>query len=192
MADMNSVTDVEDRRVAIIRAVWQVIGEQGMGAVSMRTVAGAAGVSVGRIQYWFRTKDELLRASLEAMLMGAAERHDDFTADVDDLEALWNLISHPIPQAGASPTGVSVFHQYVAAGINHPALAAMLAEAQDGAESEAARLLRRIAPGLDDHRTAARILIATAHGLAMRVLIGSLEVADAENALRHELDRTTG
>ena len=43
----------EQRRTAIIHAVWQVIAERGMGAVTMRTVAAAAGVSVGRIQYWF-------------------------------------------------------------------------------------------------------------------------------------------
>ena len=189
---MNESTDVEDRRVAIIHAVWHVIGEQGMGAVSMRTVAGAAGVSVGRIQYWFRTKDELLRASLEAMLSGAAERHDTATTDVDDRDKLWHLISHPIPQADSSPAGVSVFHQYVAAGINHPALAAILADAQDGAENEAVRLLHRICPGGRDQRTAARTLIATAHGLAMRVLICNPDVADAERVLRAEVDRVTG
>ena len=157
----------------------------------MRNVATAAGVSVGRIQYWFSSKDELLRASLEAMLTGAAQLHAAATEGVDDREILWQLIGQPIPRAETSGAGVSVFHQYVAAGINHPDLAHMLAEAKDGAESEATRLLGRIAPDLSDPRTMARSLIATADGLAMRVLIGSLSAAEAERALRITVNRGT-
>lgn len=180
----------EQRRTAIIHAVWQVIAEGGMGAVTMRTVAAAAGVSVGRIQYWFHSKDELLRASLAAMLSTAARLHARTTTDADDRETLWQLISHPIPRAGDARAGVAIFHQYVAAGINHPELAGMLAEAKDGEERQAARLLRRIVPDLEDPRTAARSLVAAADGLTMRVLIGSLSVRAAEKALRATLDRT--
>jgi len=181
----------DERRTAIIQAVWQVIAQSGMGAVSMRNVAAAAGISVGQIQYWFPSKDVLLRASLEAMVSGAAQLHAAATEDADDRAALWQLIGHPIARAEVSSAGVSVFHQYVAAGINHPALARILAEAKDSAECETARLLGRITPHLGDPRTAARLLIATADGLAMRVLIGSLSAAEAERTLRIEVDRVT-
>jgi len=183
-----SSTDPEEHRAVIIRAVWQVIAENGMGAVSMRHVATAAGISVGKIQYWFATKDELLTASLDAMLSGAAQLHAAAAEGVDDREALWHLIAHPILRAETSGPGMSVFYQYVA-GINRPALACMLADAKDGAETEATRLLGRIAPGLGDPRTAARSLIATADGLALRVLIGGLSTTEAEEALRIELNR---
>lgn len=185
---MNSL-EPDERRTAIIHSVWQVIAETGMGAVSMRNVAAAAGVSVGRIQYWFRSKDELLRASLEAMMSNAAQLHTAATDGVDDRETLWQLIGHTIPRAETARAGVSVFHQYVAAGFNHPVLARMLAEAKDGEEREAARLLGRIAPDLSDPRTAARSLMATADGLSMRVLIGGLSAAEAERTLRIEVDR---
>lgn len=175
------------RTEPIIRAVWSVIDQRGIGAVSMRTVAAAAGVSVGRIQYWFASKEELLHASLAAMLSGAVGNYQD--AAGDDRQALWQLVSHAIPQAQASGVGVAVFHQYVAASINDPVLAEMLAGAKDGAETEVVRLLRRIAPELPGHRTAARRLIATADGLAMRVLVGGLTVRQAERALRVEMDR---
>ncbi|ONM48603.1 TetR/AcrR family transcriptional regulator [Nocardia donostiensis] len=184
-------TAPDERQTAIIQAVWQVIAEKGMSAVSMRNVAAAAGVSVGRIQYWFPSKDELLRASLEVMLTSAAQLHAAATERADDREKLWQLIGQPIPRAETSSAGVSVFYQYVAAGTNHPILARMLTEAKDGAESEAARLLGRIAPGLSDPRTTARSLIATADGLTMRVLIGSLSAAEAEQALRIEVNRAT-
>ncbi|MEU3274014.1 TetR family transcriptional regulator [Saccharomonospora sp. NPDC006951] len=184
-----SSSEPDERRTAIVRAVWQVIAESGMGAVSMRNVASAAGVSVGRIQYWFSSKDELLRESLRAMLAGAGHIHAAASVSTDDRETLWLLLAQPIPHAQEPAVGVSVFHQYVAAAVNHPALARMLAEAKDRAENEASSLLGRIAPDLRDPRTAARSLIATADGLAMRVLIGSLSATEAERTLRAELDR---
>ncbi|MFD3684203.1 TetR/AcrR family transcriptional regulator [Nocardiopsis sp. NPDC058631] len=185
---MNS-SEPDERRTAIIHAVWQVIAESGMGAVSIRNVATAAGASVGRIQYWFPSKDELLRASLEAMLSSASQLHGAATQGADDREVLWQLIGHPVPRAESDRVGVSVFHQYVAAGFHHPVLARMLARAKDGEESEAARLLGRIAPGLSDPRAAARSLMATADGLSMRVLIGGLSAVEAERSLRAEVDR---
>ena len=179
----------DERRRAIIHAVWQVIARDGMAAVSMRNVAAAADSSVGRVQYWFPSKDELLRAGLEEMLSDAARIHTGATEDVDDREALWQLVGHPIPLAESSRAGVSVFHQYVAAAFNHPALARMLARAKEGEEREAARLLAGLNPGLTDPRAAARSLMATADGLTMRVLIGGLSAAEAEQALRAEMDR---
>ena len=178
-----------DRRTAILRAVWQVIAERGMGAVSVRNVAAAAGVSPGRVQYRFPTKEELLTAGLEEMLRGAAQLHDRNVRGVADREALWDLLGRRVSLAEQSRAGVAVFHHYVAAGINHPGLARLLAEAKDAEEGEAARLLAGIAPGCADPRTAARSLIATADGLVVRVLIGSLPAAEAERTLRSELDR---
>jgi TetR/AcrR family transcriptional repressor of bet genes len=187
---MNS-SEHDERRTAIIHAVWQVIARSGMGAVSIRNVATAADASVGRIQYWFPSKDELLRSSLEEMLSAAARLHSAATEDVDDHEALWQLIAHPVPRAETARVGVSVFHQYVAAGFNHPDLARILAQAKEGVESEASRLIARIAPELGDPRAAARALTATADGLSMRVLIGGLSAAEAERTLRTEVSRVT-
>ncbi|HIZ36584.1 MAG TPA: TetR/AcrR family transcriptional regulator [Candidatus Ruania gallistercoris] len=181
--------DADERHAAIIRAVWQVIAERGMAGVSMRTVASAAGVSVGRIQYRFHTKDELLRSSLTAMLSGAAEGYTEASAGADDRSALWQLIAHPLPRTKAARTGVALFHQYVAGGVTHPALADLLAEAKDGAEREAARLIARIAPHVQHPRTVARSLIAAADGLSMRVLTGGLSARAAERTLRATLDR---
>lgn len=188
-----------DTHARIIMAVWQVIAEQGMTAVSMRTVAAAAGVSVGRIQYWFGSKDELLEASLVAMLSGAEEQHRRIAGSSsrggdrnDDLARLRQLIGHPIPRAGDAPEGVAVFHHYVTAAINHPRLAALLVEAKQGQEREAVRLLRRLAPSLPGARAAARALIATADGLSLRVLIGSLGPRAAQRLLWSEIDRALG
>src|SRR5687768_4234190 len=44
-------------------ALIRVVVEQGLDAVSIRTVAREAGVSIGTVQYHFATKDDLLLAA---------------------------------------------------------------------------------------------------------------------------------
>lgn len=182
----------EDRRAEIIHAVWQVIATQGMGAVTMRTVATAAGVSVGRIQYWFGSKEELLHASLAAMISGAESDYAAATDEADPRRALWELLAQSIPRVASARMGVSVFHQYVAAAINDPELARMLTEAKRGQEREVGRLLLRAVPDLVGPRLAARALVATSDGLTLQVLMGSLSPASAERTLRAALERVLG
>jgi TetR/AcrR family transcriptional regulator, transcriptional repressor of bet genes len=57
--------DQDQRRRAIAEAVFTVIGERGFGAVSLRDVASAAGVSMGSVQHYFATKDEMLAFTLQ-------------------------------------------------------------------------------------------------------------------------------
>lgn len=52
------------RRHAIAGAVSSVITRGGLEAVSIRSVAAEAGVSMGGVQYYFSTKSELLRHGL--------------------------------------------------------------------------------------------------------------------------------
>lgn len=52
----------------ILRAARRVFVRDGGGAFSARGVAKEAGVSLGAVQHFFRTKDELLAATLEHVL----------------------------------------------------------------------------------------------------------------------------
>jgi AcrR family transcriptional regulator len=55
---------MEDARHRILRATLRLIGEHGIGAVTNRRVATAAGVSLGSLTYHFPSQADLLRASL--------------------------------------------------------------------------------------------------------------------------------
>lgn len=192
MRVMGESEQSEDGPEAIIRAVWQVMAEQGLAAVSMRTVATAAAVSVGRIQYRYRTKGELLRVSLEAMLTGAARIHQDAADQAGDRDTLWHLLAHSISRSEQSDVGVSIFHQYVAAAVNHPDLARLLADSKIGQEREVARLLVQVAPDLGDPESAARSLVALSDGLAMRVLMGGVSAEEADRILSAALEAIVG
>jgi AcrR family transcriptional regulator len=58
--------DAQDvRKAALAGAVWRLVARSGLEAVSLRSVAAEAGVSMGQVQYYFATKDDLLLYSLE-------------------------------------------------------------------------------------------------------------------------------
>jgi TetR/AcrR family transcriptional regulator, regulator of biofilm formation and stress response len=60
----------EARREAIVRAALELIGEQGLDAVTHRALADRAGVPLSATTYWFASKDAILQ---EALLLAARE-----------------------------------------------------------------------------------------------------------------------
>lgn len=57
--------DHQARRLQLIDAVWRITRRDGWDAVSLRKVAAQAGVSMGMVQHYFTTKDEMLRFAIE-------------------------------------------------------------------------------------------------------------------------------
>jgi TetR/AcrR family transcriptional repressor of bet genes len=195
---MPKIVDHEQRRTEIVYALWLVIAEHGIEGVSLRHVAAAAGVSMGRIQHYFGTKDALVLAGCTA-LVGSA--YDDYleTADADPRARLRHVVSQQIPRDDAGRIGVSVWYAYVAKSINHSAVRQVLAEARRGAEEECVRLIQAErgsgagrAAGDDVDQAAleqARRLLALADGLTLRVLVRDLEPAEAVAMLESEVGR---
>ena len=66
--------DHDERRRTITEALARIAARQGLAGVTMRQVAAEAGVSVGRVQHYFASKDELLLAALRGLAGRAAER----------------------------------------------------------------------------------------------------------------------
>gem|GEM_PF-2227234 len=67
----------ELRLAQIIHAAQQTFQEDGYAAFSTRGVAGRVGITLGNLQYYFRTKEELLRAALQAYVLQTV---NDYTA----------------------------------------------------------------------------------------------------------------
>lgn len=59
--------DADERRRTIAEAVFRVITTTGSEAISLRDVAAEAGISMGMVQHYFRTKDEMLMFALDHM-----------------------------------------------------------------------------------------------------------------------------
>lgn len=68
------MTATAGTRERILRAVLEVIADEGVGGVTNRRVARRAGVSLGSITYHFASQTDLLRASLLLFITEETER----------------------------------------------------------------------------------------------------------------------
>ncbi len=64
----------EQRRRDILEAVFTIVDTEGTDQVSIRRVADTAGVSLGRVQHYFPTKDALLAEAFAAINDQGADR----------------------------------------------------------------------------------------------------------------------
>ncbi|WP_431045863.1 TetR/AcrR family transcriptional regulator [Streptomyces sp. P1-3] len=71
---MPKVVDHQARRVQIADAVQALITEQGLDRVTMARTAATAGVSVGHVQHYFPTKDEMLLFTHERVVQKTLDR----------------------------------------------------------------------------------------------------------------------
>lgn len=74
--------DHEQRRREIAAALWRVVGARGVEAVSLRAVAAEAGVSMGLVQHYFHTRDEMLSFAMDTVAERVAQR---YAAEVSQL-----------------------------------------------------------------------------------------------------------
>ncbi|MFE6222414.1 TetR/AcrR family transcriptional regulator [Streptomyces sp. NPDC057854] len=74
---MPRTADHEQRRRQIADAVSRLITEQGLDAVTVARTAATAGISVGLVQHYFRTKDEMLLHTFRAVSARIRARVDE-------------------------------------------------------------------------------------------------------------------
>lgn len=176
-----------DSRTAICLATWQVVAEAGISAVSFRTVATAAGVSPGRVQHYFASKQDLLSSALSEMI-DLADQHTAGQRQAPDGQTrLAALLCHPFgPEVSLEHEGA--FVSFLAAAGTNPGLATILATAKDGLEDAVAAELDALE--VADSRAHARELAAMSDGLLLRVLIGSVTPEEAHTTMKEALHRT--
>ncbi|EMD24793.1 TetR/AcrR family transcriptional regulator [Amycolatopsis azurea] len=60
--------DHQERRRGIAEALFRIAAAQGLQAVTLRAVASEAGISMNLVQYYFSTKEEMLRFAWRRMV----------------------------------------------------------------------------------------------------------------------------
>ncbi|KAA2246757.1 TetR/AcrR family transcriptional regulator [Solihabitans fulvus] len=81
---MSRQEDQAMRRRQIAEAMWRVTVARSLEGTSMRHVAAEAGVSVGMMQHYFRTKDEMLLFALDSMTEQVSRRIGERFAELAD------------------------------------------------------------------------------------------------------------
>lgn len=80
---MPRVVDHGQRRGEIAEALWRIAAREGLEAVSLSRVADEAGVSKGRVQHYFASRDELLAFTATLLQLRVDERIGTHMADAD-------------------------------------------------------------------------------------------------------------
>ncbi|MEU4497682.1 TetR family transcriptional regulator C-terminal domain-containing protein [Streptomyces sp. NBC_00210] len=190
---MPKKVDHEARRLEISEALWRIASTRGLDGVSLRDVAAEADISLGRLQHYFRTKDEMLLFALRHINVLADRRiRERVSAVAADLggeppprTVLRECLAGMLPLDEKSRVGALVGAAYFARAVHDDRLRA---EAQEGIPKLAeffAGLLREamergeVVAGRDADDEAMR-LISLVDGLTAYTLLG---VQGAERAL---------
>lgn len=189
---MPKQVDHDERRRQIGDAVCRVMAARGLDAVSLRHVAAEAGVSMGRVQHYFATKDELLLFAFRLISDRVAQR---FVAvhSADPATFLRALLLELLPLSPAARAEAPVLAAFVAQAVVEPRLAEPLREGGREMVVFVAGLITQVRGGGDAERDA-MALLAFADGLMLQVLIGQVSPEAAVELIDHQLDRvlTTG
>jgi AcrR family transcriptional regulator len=191
------LVDHDERRRAIAEAVFEVIGRRGFDAVSLRDVAAQADVSMGRVQHYFTSKQEMLLFALAHMrtrVLTRLQAELGRLADPTRRETIRAALRVMLPVDEPSRQEASVNIAFFSAATVTPAYAALLREgyarllAMSQAQLRAAAEADEIADGINtDHEAAA--LFFTIQGLIGPILIDLFTPEDALALLDHQLDQ---
>ena len=181
----------------ITDALIRVVAEQGLDAVSIRTVAREAGVSIGSVQYHFATKDDLLLGAYEHAINNVVARAAQFP-DPEEHPAAYirALLCQLLPLDDDRTAEARVAIAFTARSVYSPRLTELYALGYRAlVDAVAGALVRAVergeaADGVEPERDAVQAA-ALADGLAWHALCapGELAVADALAALDAHLAR---
>lgn len=169
--------DREAARKEIASALLSVLAEEGIDAVSVRTVAAEAGRSPGAVQKYFATKDAMLAAALERYCERSEARMAEVPVEGGTVERVTALVAATLPLDEPRRVEALVLHEFALRAAHDAGLAERLREL-DG------RVLEDLVGALGISTEAASAILAIADGLAMRLLYGSQSPEAALTALR--------
>ncbi|MFF2041137.1 TetR/AcrR family transcriptional regulator [Kitasatospora sp. NPDC058170] len=196
---MPKLADHGQRRAHIIDALLRTAADTGLHAVTMRSVALEAGVSVRLVQYYFDTKEQLLLAALERLAQRMGERVRARVGLAGPApgarEVIEAVLVEAVPTDEESRTFHLVYTEYAVLSVTDPALGGQAFLAAPGEMEQflagrlaAAREAGDTDPRLDPGQEAV-VLLALSAGLGLSVLLGQRTADDATAVLHYHLAR---
>ena len=174
--------DHEERRRHIGAAVLRLIATWGLEAASLRNVAAEAGVSMGTVQHYFTTKQQMLDFAQRYNYERATTRIPRLLAQIPEprtTQALLRaLLADLLGLDGESREGARLGAAMLAYAVVDPQAAATARVAYDGLTGFLATQLKAAQdngelPGHLDTHHAARYLCAVVQGLCGPVLVSA-------------------
>jgi TetR/AcrR family transcriptional regulator, transcriptional repressor of bet genes len=195
---MPKQVDHQARREQITEAVYRLIAQRGFDAVSLREVAAEAGVSMGLVQHYFRTKDQMLHFALERMRDRVVRRVEHRLANLAEARTtravLRAMMLEVIPMNDESRADACVSMAFFNRALVDPSYTAALQDTYPSAIAVVSQLLHQardnneLPPDRNPEQEAVN-LYALTQGLLGPLLIGHYTPQAAAAAVDHHLDR---
>ncbi len=175
----------------LVEALVRVVVREGLDEVSIRSVAREAGISIGTVQYYFATKDDLLLAAYRHVIDGVTARARAIAAgDPSPAVYIRSLLFELLPLDERRRGELQVAIAFTARSGHSAPLAELYAEGYSALVDAIADALRRAAaggqadPSIDPVRAATQA-VALADGLGWHLLCAAsaLTADDASAAL---------
>ncbi|WP_024800285.1 TetR/AcrR family transcriptional regulator [Nocardia sp. BMG51109] len=198
---MPKKVDHDERRRDIAAAVLRLIADRGGESVSLRAVAEEAGVSMGAVQHYFETRDEMLLFALvhaNELLGSRLRRAMAAAAAPPGPRELWRLLfTQLLPLDDETRTGARLWAALLARGAVDAATRDLAAQSYANLHAFVADALTRAFEAGEiradlDLPGAARRLVSTVEGLRWPVLFGVYTEKQALAVLDAELDSIFG
>lgn len=175
---MPKVVDHEARRREIAAALWRLAAREGLEAASLAAVAAEAGVSKGRVQHYFASREELLAFAATALRerLGARVRARVAAAGPEPLAVVRALLAGLLPLDDDARADALVGSAFLVRAVHDPVARERLRTGEQEILAAVAEGLARardagaVAAGVDPD-TGAEVLHALAGGLADSLLV---------------------
>ncbi|MFL1377558.1 MULTISPECIES: TetR/AcrR family transcriptional regulator [unclassified Nocardiopsis] len=197
---MARTADHEQRRRQVAEALMAVVGERGLARTTLADVADHAGVSIGLVQRYFRSKAQLLRFGVEHMYHRAEQRLQEISTGPEPVASVRDWLDRAtetlLPLDDERVRELTVWLEFLPAALADPEMLRMHRDATlalADALTEALEIAVREGelPADRDPRAEAVALIACVDGLTLHHLV-TAEPFTAEAvraALTTHLDR---
>lgn len=159
----------QERSEAILDATEQLLVEEGHAALTLRGVAQRAGIRLGNLQYYFATREELVRALLARILERATAQVEARVGGAAASSRTLDTALEPLLEDQKDPDSYRLFYDLWAMAAREPTIAAELRAFYARYIDAVAQRLREASPGLGRAETRARaeLLVALLEGLSL-------------------------
>ncbi|SFM97205.1 transcriptional regulator, TetR family [Pseudonocardia ammonioxydans] len=185
---MPRTVDHDARRSEIAEAVLALVARAGTEAVSLRSVAAQAGISMGRVQHYFASKDALLLHALEHSHRRMEQRIEERAAASarSERDALVTILEELLGGHPESRDAIRIHAAFAAREVDDRARAILT----DGDDEILALAVAVVGDaGSPDPETDGYALMALAGGLGNDVALHGRPVDRARRTLHAVLDR---
>ena len=165
---MPKVVDPDERRRAVVDALFAVLRREGMAGATVRAVAAEAGLSPGAMRHYVTSQGELLELATRVVGDRVVARVSSHRS-VKGLDDLVDVLAEVVPLDDERRAEAEVWLALVVQSRTDARLAPLVRETHDGLRAMVAAVVRAVAPELPSASTELAVdrLHALVDGLAL-------------------------